>query len=172
MKWWPDSLGSRLLLAFVGAAAAIAALAVGVRHRDAARAAERRSAVPPAAAEPMVGSLPFVVGPAAGRVLLASRLAALAPDVAPVVQVFADGSIALRRAAPLADAPAPGPTPGDAGILLPQPSLRALQPAARAAALDLIGRFAEGRPLTSAQVVVVDVRATAVELERLLAWVP
>ncbi|MBL9079361.1 MAG: hypothetical protein JNL08_17805 [Planctomycetes bacterium] len=170
MKWLPDSLSGRLLLAFVGAAAAIAVLAISVRQRDAVRAAERRATVP--AAEPAAPVLAVVVAPVRGNVRLAQRFAALAPDVAPVVQVFADGTAAVRRPAPLPRSPGGAVVTGDAGIVLPAPSLAALTPAARGTVVELIGRLVGSRPVPVERVRAVDLSPADAELVALLQWVP
>ncbi len=169
MKWVPQSLGGRLLLAFVTAAVAIAVLAITVRQRDAVRAAVRRAdALPLLPPPPALG---LQLAPCGGHVLLASRIEAVPPDVAPVVQLFTDGTAVLRRPAPLALSPQ-GPTDGDAALLLPDRSLCRLAPAARAALLDLIGQLLRQRPVPTDRVVVGDLVAAPGALAPLLQWVP
>ncbi|MBL8729222.1 MAG: hypothetical protein JNM25_12365 [Planctomycetes bacterium] len=169
MNWLPQSLAGRLLVAFVVAAAGIAVLAVSVRERDQARAAHRRAAAAPAPPPPP--ALGIALAPCGGRVLLASRIEAVPPGVAPVVEVFADGSAALRRPGPLALAPGGGDD-RDAAVLLPRGSLAELSPAARAAVLDLVGQLVAGRPVPPARIRLVDVGSAGAELGRLLQWVP
>lgn len=169
MTWWPQSLAGRLLLAFVVAAAGIAVLAVTVREQDQARAASRRASAPlPAPPPPSNG---FTLAPCGGRVLLATRIDALAPEVAPVVQVFADGSAALRRPGPLALVPG-GAAATDAAVLLPERSLARLGPAARAALLDQIGLLLAVRPVPVERVPLVDVQGSERDLALLLGWLP
>ncbi len=167
MTWLPRSLAGRLLVAFVAAAVGIAVLAISVRERDQARAARPRAAAAPVP-PPVLG---ITLAPCRGRVLLASRIEALPPGAAPVVQVFADGSGALRRPAPLAMSPG-GADGGDAAVVLPAASLAQLGPAARAAVLDLVGQLVTVRPVPPGRVLLVDVVAAGAELEPLLRWVP
>jgi hypothetical protein len=126
---------------------------------------------PPVESAPAARGLGFLLAPVHGSVLLASRAEAFAPDVAPIVQVLADGSLALRRPAPRAQRPEQTSSPDtDAGILLPARSLQGLGPDARAALLDVIGQLVAERPVPSARVRAVDVAAVA-DLDGLLSWV-
>jgi hypothetical protein len=168
VKWLPQSLGARLLWAFVAAAATIAGLAFAVRERDAVRAAERR-AVPLPPPPPALG---VTLAPTQGRVLLASRIEAVAPDVAPVVQVLPNGTAVLRRPAPLALSPLASASDSDAALLLPGRSLAQLEPAVRAAVLDLIGQLVPMRPVPPERLRLVDVEPAGGDLAPLLQWVP
>lgn len=168
MKLLPQSLGARLLLAFVAAAVGVAVLAWSVRDRGAVRAAERRAAAPLPPPPPTLG---VALAPCGGTVLLASQRSAVPPDAAPVVELFLDGSAVVRRPAPLATTPAGGGG-DDAAILLPQRDLSTLPPAVRAALLDLLGQLVAGRPVPPARLRLVDVAVPEVELVQLLRWVP
>lgn len=170
MNLWPRSLGWRLAIALVVAVGGIVALSISVQHADAAsREAERRP--PPAAAAVTAPRIAFSLAPVTGRILLAARLDAIAPDVAPLVQVFADGSVALRRPAPLARAPESGSGARDAAIVLPTAALARLEPGARGALVELFGRLIDERPLPRGRLHPVDVAATDRELTALLEWV-
>jgi hypothetical protein len=168
VTWLPQSLGLRLALAGTVAAVTISGLSLWVRARDVTQRLARHAGVSGPVQPP---ARPWLVA-CGGRVLLASRLAALPPATAPVLQVFADGSVALRRPAALPRAPAGQQAPGDAGILLPTAFLAELGPAARAALLDLIGGLVAERPVTAARVVPIDVEPASPGLGPLLQWVP
>lgn len=140
-----------------------------VEWRDARDARAARADRAPAAAAP--ATRPFLRVPATPRrVLLAARLAAVAPDTAPVVEVFADGGAAVRRARPLAQLPGGG-EPTDAAIVLPARSLAGLGPDARAVVVDLLGQWIAARPVPGDAVRLIDVRADDPDLAVLLAWV-
>jgi hypothetical protein len=160
----------RVVAALVLAAVGVFVLSVVVRNRDAEAIAASRvepAVVPP---EPPRG-LGFLLAPTGGNVLLASRLAAVATDVAPVVQVLPDGSAVLRRPAPLARGPMSSRS-GDAAIVLPGRSLAALGPVARGTIVELLGQLVAARPVPAAVVRPVDLDLQGRDLEVLLAWIP
>lgn len=167
MKWWPASLPAslhwRLAAAFVAAVATVFALHVFVT------AADRRAPAPappplPSPAPSALADLGLRLVPLPGPILLASRFEAVAPDTAPVIEVLADGGVALRRP--------PNDAPGAAAILLPARSLAGLGPVARGTLLELLGCLVAGRPVPSERIRVVDLAAQPGELTALLAWVP
>jgi hypothetical protein len=157
------------LLALLLAAFGIVALQVGVAG------GERAQPPAPAVAAPLVSplaALGFVLQPAASPVLLCHRLSALAPDVGPVVQVLADGSVALRRPPTLPRGPASEAATTRAGIVLPVARLRDLGPAARGTLVALLAALAPPRPLPPEALLLVDVDADATDLAAILSWVP
>lgn len=170
MRPWPLPLWSRLLLALLLAAAGIVALQVGVAGGERARPPVPAAAVKAPVVSPLA-ALGFVLQPAASPVLLCHRLSALAPDVGPVVQVLADGSVALRRPPTLSRGPA-ADAANRAGIVLPVARLRELGPAARGTLVALLAALAPPRPLLPEALQLVDVDAGASELAAILSWVP
>jgi hypothetical protein len=167
---WLRSLAGRLVLALFAAALGISALQYfAVRCEAEARA-------PIASPAPKAVGLGIRLSPAAGTILLATRLQALAPDVAPVVQVFADGSVALRRPALLSTEPTSTPRKSrdghGAAILLPGRSLAGLTPHARGALLEVVGQLVAERPVAAQRFAAGDVALSAIELQTLLQWVP
>jgi len=166
------------LLLRLGAALAVALVATVALQgwiTDADKQARARSPAAPVQAPPTpaeVLRLPLSSVP--GQLWLATRLEAVAPDVAPVVQVLRDGSLALRRAAPLADNPSDRGhgRAGAVAVLLPASRLSALDAAQRGALLELVGAWLDERPVPLARLRLVDVTADPAELARLLAWVP
>lgn len=167
MTWWPQSLAWRVTLALAAAGGGVAVLAVSVGEAEAKTAPPKRREEPPGPK-----GLGFVLAPVRGSVLLAAGFSAIAPQTAPVIQVLADGSLALRRPAPLASVPG-GVTAGagDAAIVLPGRSLRGLEPAVRAALLDMIGQLVDTRPVPPGRIRAVDVECRPAELAALLSWV-
>lgn len=131
----------------------------------AAAAAQRRSDAAPDPVEQLGFPLPATSAP----ILVASGVAAIAPDAAPVVEVLPDGSLALRRPA----TPFAGPvaTRRAAAIVVPKSGLAAWSPAVRGALTAAIGALAADRPVPAGQVQVVDVPIAADELAALLTWV-
>jgi hypothetical protein len=173
---WHRSLAARVGLALLLAAAVIAALQYGVDRRDQQRRAQSMRAAGagvdrPAAPSPLQ-ALGFVLQPTAAAVLLASRLQALAPDVAPVVQVLADGTVALRRPAPVSQSPAATSAGRRVGILLPTTELDRLGPAVRGTLVELLAALLVDRPVAADRVQLVDVGVGSFGLGPLLAWVP
>lgn len=175
MTWWPRSLAGRVAAALVLSGAAILALQLGVDRRDERQrpargmgaTAERAQAVSP------LQALGFALRPSAVPVLVATRLQALAPDVAPVVEVLADGNVALRRPGRVPQAPtADGAAAGQAGILLPVSDLALLQAGARGTLVELLAALVTERPVPFDRVRLVDVRAGGTGLGPVLAWVP
>jgi len=167
---WLRSLAGRLVLAVLAAALGILALQYfAVRCEVEARA-------PIASPAPKAVSLGLRLSPSAGTILLATRLQAVAPDVAPVVQVFADGSVAVRRPPPLSTEPVSTPRKSrdghGAAILLPGRSLSGLTAHARGALLEVVGQLVAERPVAAQRFVAGDFPIAAPELEALLQWVP
>lgn len=163
----------RIVMAIVVAAVGIVALQSYVAGAD-----QRRKA----AAEPVV-SLPspspladlgIPLRPLPGVVHIASRVEAIPPDVAPVLQVLADGSLVLRRAAPPPVRPElGGHGAGGAGaVVLPFVALRRLDSAQRGALLAVVGAWIDERPVPSRRLVFADVQAEPGELAELLSWAP
>lgn len=176
MRFLPRSLGLRVGLALAVAVVGVVLLDATVRKRDASAAAKA-----PALASVAAGTgaeretRPGVrVLPVGGTVLLACRVESIEPSVAPVVQVLADGSLALRRPAPLATGPAGDPSAAGrrAAIVLPGPALRRLDPAARGALAELVGQLVAVRPVPVGRFVAVDFPLVVGDLEALLAWIP
>jgi len=166
-------LAWRLVAAASLAGGALAALHHFVRAEEAAQAtaARARAAQQRAEAEPgPVERLGFPVRASDAPIHVAVGLSALAPDVAPVLAVLADGSLALRRPA----RPFAGPLAGSgpAGILVPAAPLAQWSPAARAAFAAAVGALAAARPVPPGQVRVADAPMAPAELRSLLGWVP
>lgn len=171
MRLLPQSIVWRVLLALLGAAVAVVALDLAIRRQDAKAAVvtTERPGGPPVPPPP--GCPVAVVG---GEILLACRASSIEPAVAPVVQVLADGSVALRRPAPLATGPTGDATTAvrRAAIVLPGPSFSQLDPAARGALVGLFGQLVDVRPVPASRFRAVDFALASGELEALLAWVP
>lgn len=114
--------------------------------------------------------------PVHGTILCAHREASLSPDIAPVVEILANGELILRRPAPLASGPVPvAATSGaghGAGIVLPSHDLEKLTPAARGALIALLRRWLPERPIPPQKLQSSDVRMVPVALRRLLSWIP
>lgn len=163
----------RLGVAFVIAVVATVALEGWISDAD--RLARARSPTAPVPSLPTPAeALRLPLAPVPGQVWLATRLEAVAPDVAPVVQVLPDGSLALRRASPLATGPADRGhgRAGAVAVLLPQSRLAALDAGQRGALLELVGAWLDERPIPTARLRLVDVAAEPAELAQLLLWVP
>jgi len=113
--------------------------------------------------------------PVRGTIAICRRQRSLALDVAPVVEVLADGELVLRRPEPLAARPGERAGPSrdghGAAVVLPADPGE-LGARARSALLLLLGRWIEERPIATARVVAVDLDLPAGELRRLLSWVP
>lgn len=189
------SLSRRLLLALAAAAVALVALSYAVEALDRGPAPTRRAqaslpagggpggsgaARPPFVFEPVEPTYRAALGfePQAlhGVLAVGPRTGALPSDVAPVVEVLQDGSVAVRRPPPLAAGPAsPQVASRDgygAGVVLPSGGLDRLSPAARAAFCGLLGRWFPGRPVPSSRLRSLGFRMPPADLERLLRWVP
>lgn len=167
-------LAGRIALALLAAAAAIVALDRCVTRRDRQRAAGAQEVVdqePPA----LRTRLGFRLGAVAGPIALVASDRAIAPDTAPVLQVFADGDLVLRRPAPLPTAPDGRLVRGGrhgAAIVLPERTLALLSPAARGTLLDLLQQLVVDRPVPAERIAVIDVVVATGDLATLLAWVP
>ena len=170
MRPWPHGLAGRIALALAVAGLGIAGLALLVQEpAPAAASAPARSVAP------VPRGLGFLLAPCGGPVWLVARASSVAPDQSPVLQVFADGSVALRRPGALALRPGPaggGPAAAAAAIVLPGPSLSELGAGARGALLDLIGQLVEVRPVPLERVRTGDFGVPPAELAALLQWVP
>jgi hypothetical protein len=171
---WPRSLGVRIAGALVFAVGAVLALSLAVSAGGRPALSSPAVVVVPFAADlaheaPRV-AVPFVGGP----ILLALRPSSLEPAVAPVVQLLADGGMALRRPAPRAQGPsgAAETTVDGAAIVLPGAGLAGLDPRARSALVELVGQLVRERPVPAARFRTVDFALPVAELERLLQWVP
>lgn len=118
----------------------------------------------------------FELRPLVGALAVGARLSALPRDVAPVIEVFEDGSLALRRPRPLAAGPGAaasgGPDGLGAGVVLPGRSLDELTPQARGALGGLLVRWFPGRPVPISRIRPVGFEAAEQDLARLLAWLP
>lgn len=171
-------LGTRRLV--VRVAVALAAATAGIWALQALVMAEDRRVRDVEAVLPSVPAVSPLAGlgvrlrPVAGAVYVATRLDAIAPDVAPVVQILADGSLALRRPAPLARGPLTmaGGRDGAVGVVLPAASLAGLDGAQRGALLDLLSIWIDERPLRATRLQFVTVAVAADELDRMLSWAP
>ncbi len=123
-----------------------------------------------------LAALGFPLRPVLGTVLLASRLEAIPLDVAPVLQVTIAGTVVVRRAPPPPPSPQGVVATNSAGIgaalLLPRDLLGAGTPAARGAALEVLGAWLTDRPLSRERLRDVDLGLAPAELAMLLSWVP
>ena len=165
-----------MLLAAVIAVVAI----VGLNTVVAAR--ERQLTPPPGPFVPApspLQSLGFTLAPVAGPVLLVSRSDAIPADVAPVLQVLADGGVALRRPprllpGPVAASVAASATASAAGaaILLPAASLELLSAKARGTCLELLAALVRERPAPTARCRPVAFVVTDQQLAAWLLWLP
>ena len=181
-----DGLPRRLLVAFLASMVAVVGLgfAVEVFEDRAARAAPRRGLVGPhaqvAAFELRLPKFRSVLGhelePLVGTLLIAANSADLPSDVAPVTQVLADGSLALRRPVPLALAPrSSGRLSRDghgAGLVLPGPDLSGLTAAARGTLCGLLSRWSAARPFPRHRLQSAGYPLHPRDLDRLLRWLP
>ncbi|MFN7588498.1 MAG: hypothetical protein ACK501_12175 [Planctomycetota bacterium] len=162
----------------ISAAIGLAALGVVVLHSFVEGADRReKAAQEPSAPAPSPSPLAELGVPlrsVPGAVHVASRLEAVAPDIAPVLQVLADGSVALRRALPAPTSPlagAAGPR-GAAAVLLPAAALRRLDGPQRGALLAVVGAWIDERPVPPQRLLFPDVQVEPGELAELLSWAP
>ena len=188
-----DRLGARLLIALVCAGAAIAGLAWAVEAFEAGPKPTLRAerdgpgsfggdGAPPDAMPfelPEPGSedqLGVEVAALVGALAVSNRLNAVPPDVAPVVEVLPDGTLALRRGVPLAAAPGANRALSQDGygacVVLPGSRLAELTPAARGALCDLLMQWFPERPVPVGRLRSLGVRISGQEWGRLLAWLP
>jgi hypothetical protein len=163
------SVGVRLVVAASLAVAGVVALQQLVEASDRREHARPVSAAAPASA---LAGLGFRVQPTTGVVKLASRMDALAPDVAPVLQVLDDGSLAVRRPPRVPSRPPAGPPDHTVAVLFPRGPLAGWSPTARGALAELLAALTAARPLPRANVDVVDVAIGEQELLTLLDWLP
>lgn len=202
MNLLPRQLWARIVLALAVAAGAVAALAWFVENHEPELAPTLRGAPVAAATEGGVRArtssprdaaivtrslsdlehpepAPVVahgvpVRPVVGTVAVARRLASLPPDIAPVVEVLPEGSLVLRRTAPLPTGPIAVATRSrdghGAGLVLGQPLDRLTAPA-RTALLGLLGRWFPERPVPVERLVPIDEPWSEPDLRRLLSWV-
>lgn|GEM_PF-2624365 len=190
----PANLVNRLALAFAVALLVVLGLAYtvevidrefkGAQRGGPQRAGDRfvgRAGQPGASAfEPGLPrhgqALGCEVTPLVGTLAVSAVASSLPSDVAPVIEVLSDGSLALRRPVPLASGPAAGPPPSKdghgAGLILPGVSLSDLSPEARGALCGLLLRWFPQRPLPSARLRPYGYRLRAGDLARLLPWLP
>jgi hypothetical protein len=162
----------------ISAAIGLAALGVVVLHSYVEGADRRHKAAQepstPSSSPSPLAQLGVPLRPVAGAVHVASRLEAVAPDIAPVLQVLADGSVALRRALPPPTSPqagAAGPR-GAVAVLVPAAALRRLDGPQRGALLAVVGAWIDERPVPPQRLVFPDVQVEAGELAELLSWAP
>lgn len=162
----------------ISAAIGLAALGVVVLHSFVEGSDRReKAAQEPSAPAPSPSPLARLGVPlrsVPGAVHVASRLEAVAPDIAPVLQVLADGSVAMRRALPAPTSPlagAAGPR-GAAAVLLPAAALRRLDGPQRGALLAVVGAWIDERPVPPQRLVFTDVQVEPGELAELLSWAP
>lgn len=192
----PSNLYARLALALVFAALVLVVLAVSVEAFDgdpkptlraqpeeahtvgAARSPGRRA---PAFEFDLLlprhtETLGFELAPLVGTLAVSPRASAFAPDVAPVVEVLADGSLALRRPKPLASGPTAAPRRSreghGAGLVLPGEHLDELSAEARGALCGLLLRWFPDRPVPRHRLRPVGFRLSDEQLDRLLRWLP
>ena len=181
-----DDLPRRLLLALAFSVAAVVGLGFAVE------ACEVRSSRADGSHDPVGsgragatfelrlpdhrGALGCELAPLSGSLAIAGRVSDLPADVAPVVEVLADGSLAIRRPVPLAEGPASaGSRSRDgygAGLVLPGPGLAQLSAAARGALGGLLSRWFPARPLPRQRLRSVGYPLDERDLERILRWIP
>lgn len=169
MNLLPRSFVARLVVALLGAATGVVVLQHAVVASDRAATATSPSALPPPVVSPLLG-LGFRLVPIAGEVTLVTRLSAIPPDRAPVLQVLDDGSLAVRR--PPRVSGGPGGVWQDLAVVVPAAPLDAWSPMARAALADVLGVCLSARPAPRERVRLVDVALTSAEVGALLSWLP
>lgn len=127
-------VGMRVALAVLFAAGAVLVLDRVVRRTEAAAAA-------PAAAVELPAEPPTLrlLGRAARTVVLCASAEDVPPSAAPVLQVLAEGTVLLRRAAPRAEGPG-GAAPGLAALIVPAARLAELTPRQRSGVLQVLDR--------------------------------
>ena len=122
------------------------------------------------------GSLGFRLRPTLGTILLVESGAAMASDIAPVVEILANGELVLRRSLPVAVDPQDSPVLSrdghGAAVVLPVANLDGLSPRARGALIWLIQEWLVERPVLPAKFAVNDLQINQLALRRLLSWVP
>jgi hypothetical protein len=156
----------RLVLACSLAILAIGALELWLRRANPARA----PAAGPAGAAVPLPVLPPGLRAGSATIGLFADVRTVPAAAGPVVQILADGTIALRRGAPPARGPrAPASHPA---VVLPTDRLAALSPSQRLALLELLGALWSGRPVPPERCELVGVAAREGEVAQLLSWVP
>jgi len=140
------SLTAQLLLAGGCAAAAVAALHFAVVAHDAAAPAPAPVAEPAATPAEQL-RLPRV----GGTIHLARNPSSVASGWAPVVQILPGGDVTLRRAGPPGGVGRP-----HAAIVLPGAPFAGLDPGARAAFAEIVGRLVGERPVRAGRFRAVD----------------
>jgi hypothetical protein len=172
----PFALGVRLAAATLAAVAGIVALHHTVRahERRTEAAADAQRARRGAELPSPLLDLAFRLVPHRGTVLLARSPDGFAPAVAPVLEVLADGALAVRRTPPLGPSPPPDLeiAVGEVGVVVPGGAMATWTPRARATLAELLGSWIDVRPAPTARVRVVDAPIAERELAMLLAWVP
>ncbi len=172
MRVWPESLVARCVLAVALGCIGVAALAFAVSAGERAVPAAGALASPPQLPMPLPRARASVQ-PCVGPVLLAANFALVPADVAPVVQLLADGSEVMRRPVPRADRPdGSGTQAVAAAVVLPPGGLGALDPVSRGALVELFGRLVAERPVPLDRFRTVGLDMPVRELEELLSWVP
>lgn len=170
MNLLPRGLGARVVTALGAAVAGLVALQYFVIAGERAAAAAAPAWVPPSPTSSPLSDLGFRLVPIAGVVSLATRLSAIPPDQAPVLQVLADGSLALRR--PPGVSGAPGGAWRDLAVVVPNEPLADWSATARGALADVLGACLGARPVLPERVRIVDAPITAADIVSLLAWLP
>jgi hypothetical protein len=166
-------LARRIALALSLAVAGLAAMHWQVQAAEAEQAASARARAEQSRAEAEPGPverLGFPLPASDAPIHVAAAMSALAPDAAPVLEVLADGSLALRR--PLPPSRGPLTAPPARGLLVPNLPTARWSPGARAAFVAAVGALAAARPVPAAQVRVADAPMAPADLQALLAWVP
>ena len=169
MNLLPRSLVARLGVALLGAVAGVAMLQHVVVTSDRAAAATLPPTLPPPVVSPLLG-LGFRLVPIAGVVTLVTRMSAIPPDRAPVLQVLDDGSLAVRR--PPVVSGAPGSAWQEVAVVVPAAPLDAWSPMARAALADVLGGCLGARPAPRDRVRIVDAELSSADVVSLLSWLP
>jgi len=159
-------------------ASAVHAVGASFRGRRASGSAAAMvlSQVSPSAPATLTRALGFRLRATEGTIMLTHRESALAPDIAPVVEILSTGEVVLRR--PMRIAAGPGQAPPisgqghGAGVILPVANLDLLSPAARAALIGLLQLWLTERPVLPARLAFSDLLMAPGALLRLLSWVP
>ena len=103
------------------------------------------------------------------RVMLCSSRGQAPARAAPLLELKAGGVVVVHRPAPMPQGPA-RPVSAFAAIILPEPSLAALDARARAVLLDLLAALWPDRPVAVERLVCRGVSAAVSDRRSLLAW--